>query len=386
MASPPNQHWIGEGQRNSPHQATLKHPRLISPDSYQFPNHPPTPATPNHSVQHSPGLSPSHYRGVRSVPPDPNANFMAQTPVAPIRTPTTPIQNPSCTLNYKDDLTSRNAFASPGSVGSSGRRSSIAVEQAHQGDPNSLRKLQQMTRDLPSESLYNPSMMESTASCQKSADFSSCGNKRQRYHSVGYSQRSSNAYPQGTFMMPNNQSSYPSNTTPARNFEGQSQHLEGRGMATPLSLNPSLSYSKDLSLTGFNANCHGLSPADSPWRSYPPNFSRQQSAPVYDQYSTAVPQHRSTYPQQPGYCHFGSSFQHESNPFEQNPFPPSLSGGYPPQNIALRSFSVNSGDFSSADNYSHQGGFSLHSNQVPYQTRPHALNPYHRQDNSFYRT
>lgn len=385
LASPPNQQWIGTCPKNSPRQTSLKHPHMISPDCYQISNQPSTPATPNYSVRQSPGLSPSHMRNIRSTPSDPNNTFINQpTPVPSALTPTTPVQNPNCGRGYTDDVASQNTFASPSPVGSSGRQSSVSADQTYQNDPSSLRKLQQMTRDLPSDAVYDTSMINFAARNPKTSVFPS-GNKRQRYNSIGYSE-SSGFHPHHSLVMNNNQSAYSFATpAPAGSFEVPGQHFANRGI--PTRFNSTSSYGKDFDFSSFNASTgQGFPTVETSWPPYPSNVARQQSAP-YEHYPGTVPNHHPAYSHPAGYNHLGGSFQSEPNLFDQAAFPPSLSGNYPQSNLPMRSFSSSSHDFPSSDPYGRHTGFSLHSNPVHYQSRPPALNAYHHQQNdAYYRT
>ena len=350
LASPGNQQWMNPQQRNSPKQLIIKPPSLISPDPFQA-------STPN-TIHSNPSPSrmtrnPSHC----TVPNEPSC-ATHQRPPSVSRTPTTPSQNQACSFPFTEDLQGRAGFATP-SPSTSRHPSTTPVDQRFQNDPNSLRKRQQLAYDKDSSQAVEPVPVSRKLSCHAASTFSpSAGSRRQRYKSVGITERPLSQQSH----LSNIHASYQTSVTPPDRALGVNSQQQFGNFGEVQLNQPSSAYNKDLTLqrVNFASNGQGLhAPApDCPWPTYPPNLARQQSAPPYAHFSGSVhEQSRIGLHQYQQYGTSGVNLPGDPTSGSLNPahcaFPTGLPATYQHQALMARP----SRDYSPAENYYHHSDF-----------------------------
>jgi len=361
LSSPGNQQWMNHQQRTSPKQPMIKPPSIISPDPFQtsIPTTIQSNPSPNppRMIQSNPSPScvsriPSH----SAMPNDQSSSAHQQRPPSVARTPTTPSQNSTCSFPFADDLSGRAGFATP-SPSNTRKPSTTPVDQRFQNDQNSLRKLQQLTFDKDTTQSVEPNAASRKRSCQGPSNFSSTnGTRRQRYRSVGIHDRPSNVQ---QARLANIHASYQTSVTPPERASRINQHHQfgnyGEIQHSPV-------HNKDFGLqkVNFGSTSQGLRTQipDCPWPAYPPNLSRQQSAPPYSHFPGSMhEQSRIGIHQYQQYGASGVNFPADSASGSLNPahcaFPTGLPATYQHQALMARS----SRDYPSNENYYHPGDF-----------------------------
>ena len=252
----------------------IKPPSMISPDPFQ-----------GSASQNN--LSPSLSRiGPHCAIPNDPSNAAHQRPPSVARTPTTPLQNASCSFPFADDVASRTAYATPSP--NSSRHQSTPVDQRFQNDSNSLRKLQQLTYEKDSVQNVESNAVQRKISGQGTTSFSpSSGSRRQRYQSVGVPDRPSSVTQPH---LSNAHASFQTaGTPPDGRLRMNTQQQYENYCEVPLKQRSAV-YNKDFpQRVNFvpNQGLHAPAP-ECPWPAYPPNLSRQQSAPPYSHFSSSV--------------------------------------------------------------------------------------------------